>query len=498
MRKLKKISAMLCLVFMLTLMFSMTAFASETDTSSGESTPTQTSTGDAIEDILVDGRFQGALDSISVVTEFIDIWFIRIISLVSFFIISAALLKNVCAGAYVANSKFWDKVADAHQKTEAISLASVKGYFQGGQGVMNTNAGSIKDFFLGIIPNIKAFTDFDDADIEPKAYFMKAIPQMLACVIIGIFIYNGYYRDTAVTVGTMGSVIIERTLGSVNPESFINTIFNTTSWPDFPWDAKESVEAEVKLAIANELKSLVIGNFSDVSSSEQKVTVMQNIVSEINNTVNEDSVWTHGEEGMTYKISGLKGYASADDGSDAQGAISSSANSNDVTYRYKFNLHTIVGNTTKDTSDNMFAYITFTMKEEVSKDAKEASSNASTEFSETQTEEVINKITPAAWSVVGEGKSIGDYFSFTSSTEATLNKELKINVSAFGVEKLSGGSSSTVTAIAGFTKPKLNSDRTVLTLPAGRYQVINSVIQIGNFETKGKGQSQVTLTLVQQ
>ena len=37
--------------------------------------------------------------------------------------------------------------------------------------------------------NIKAFTDFDDADIEPKAYFMKAIPQMCACVIIGIFIF---------------------------------------------------------------------------------------------------------------------------------------------------------------------------------------------------------------------------------------------------------------------------------------------------------------------
>lgn len=81
----------------------------------GELTTTGISdTGNAIQDIMNNPRFEGAISSISKITGFVDIWFARIISLVSFFIISAALLKNACAGAYVANSKFWDKVADAH------------------------------------------------------------------------------------------------------------------------------------------------------------------------------------------------------------------------------------------------------------------------------------------------------------------------------------------------------------------------------------------------
>ena len=132
-------------------------------TNGGELTSTGISdTGNAIQDIMNNPRFEGAISSISKITGFVDIWFARIISLVSFFIISAALLKNACAGAYVANSKFWDKVADAHQKTEALSLQSLRNI---GQSVQSANVGSIKDLLLGFIPNIKAFTDFDDAEI---------------------------------------------------------------------------------------------------------------------------------------------------------------------------------------------------------------------------------------------------------------------------------------------------------------------------------------------
>ena len=43
-------------------------------------------------------------------------------------IISAALLKNVCAGAYVSNDKFWDQVDEAHkapEMTRKVSLGSV-------------------------------------------------------------------------------------------------------------------------------------------------------------------------------------------------------------------------------------------------------------------------------------------------------------------------------------------------------------------------------------
>lgn len=236
-------------------------------------------TGDAITDIMDNQRFQGAIRSINTITGFIDIWFTRIITATAFFIISAAMLKNACAGAYVANSKFWDKVDDAHKKMEALSISSVKGFFQGGQGPMNTTAGGVRDFLLGIIPNIKAFTDFDGADIEPKAYFMKAIPQMCVCVVIGIFIYNGYYRDTAATVGQTGSVIVTRVLGSVNPDAMIDSIFNTTGWPDLPTKNDQSIQGRAEYAIGSAMKTAIASQCKDIKTAPQKAAAISAIAS---------------------------------------------------------------------------------------------------------------------------------------------------------------------------------------------------------------------------
>ena len=267
-------------------------------------------TGDAIADIMDNQRFAGAIGSIQAITEFTDIWFTRIITFVAFFIISAAMLKNVCAGAYCANSKFWDKVAEAHQKSEAVTLAGMKDAFK---NIGNTSVGGVRDAILGFIPNIKAWTDFDDADIEPKAYFMKAIPQMLACIIIGIFIYNGYYRDTAATVGQMGSELIERTLSSVNPESFINKIFNTTGWPDFPTKNDNSLQGQTELAICKELQSLVASEFSDVDSTQEKAAFVANAAKAVRDNTAEqfERFYNVPDAGYSYKITAVKSLATA-------------------------------------------------------------------------------------------------------------------------------------------------------------------------------------------
>lgn len=331
----------------------------------GELTTTGISdTGNAIQDIMNNPRFEGAISSISKITGFVDIWFARIISLVSFFIISAALLKNACAGAYVANSKFWDKVADAHQKTEALSLQNLRNI---GQSVQSANVGSIKDLLLGFIPNIKAFTDFDDADIEPKAYFMKAIPQMIACVVIGIFIYNGYYRDTAATVGEMGSVMIERTLGSVNPDSFINKIFNTTGWPKSPWDQDKSREGKWKQAIYSELKSIAASNYTDITSSQQKaaaVSGMAQMVQDACATIDTASKATPDSEGYVFEMSGIKSYASVrTDGRDTY--MVDETDPNNIRVNLMFDM-TAVGSSTTMTEANRYAYVTFTLKKAAS------------------------------------------------------------------------------------------------------------------------------------
>jgi hypothetical protein len=231
-------------------------------------------TSNAVQDIMNDARFQGAISSIEWLTNFIDHYFTIIISVTAFFIISAALLKNVCAGAYVANHKFWDKVAEAHEKADAVSLAGIKDYF-GGKQFMQTGAGSIKDALLCFVPNIKALTDFDDADIEPKAYFMKAIPQMLVCVIIGVFIYNGYYRDTASAVGSFGSEICNRVFASVDPASFVDKITLTTKTPDNIYESDQTLQGQDTYAISSAIYKVIISNATGLTEETSKEKVMR-------------------------------------------------------------------------------------------------------------------------------------------------------------------------------------------------------------------------------
>ena len=369
------------LTLILTLTLSTQVFAASQGSEGIPESAYIQSTGDAVKDILLDDRFSGALDTISVVTEFIDIWFIRIISLVSFFIISAAMLKNVCAGAYVANSKFWDKVHDAHEVTANASISQTIDYFKGGQ-FKSTSFGSMSKFLLNIVPDIKAFTDFEDADIEPKAYFMKAIPQMIACVCIGIFIYNGFYRDTAAKVGEMGSVLIDRTLNSVNPESLVNSIFNTASWPPIPWENDPSLQGQLKLAVAKELKSIAASNFNDIGTSAQKTAVLQKIVDAIDAKLPSDEAsYTPPSElgeGYVYKVSNVTGNAAADTSISNEGPVPQG--NGDINYTYKFPLNELVVSAT-ETSATQVAYIRFTLKLEASSEKQQLLSTMSSKVS---------------------------------------------------------------------------------------------------------------------
>lgn len=232
-------------------------------------------TGDAVNDILQDGRFAGAIESIAFITKFVDHWFTVIITATAFFIISAAMLRNVMAGAYCSNHKFWDKVAEAHEKADAVSIASI-GQFISGKQFMNTTGGGFRDALLCIVPNIKAWTDFDDVDIEPKQYFMKAIPQMLACIIIGVFIYNGYYRDTAATVGDFGSEICNRVFESIDPAKVVDKVTLTTRTPDNIYKNDPTVEGQYRYAISSALYKVMVSTFNQYTDTNSKTALMRN------------------------------------------------------------------------------------------------------------------------------------------------------------------------------------------------------------------------------
>lgn len=263
-------------------------------------------TGDAVADIMNDQRFSGAISSISWLTERIDYWFTMAITAVAFFIISAALLKNVCAGAYCSNHKFWDKVAEAHEKAEALSISSAMDYVKS-KGFMSTTGGGLRDGLLCLLPNIKALTDFDDVDIAPKQYWMKAIPQMLGCIIIGVFVYNGYYRDTASTVGNFGSEICERIFASVDPVVFVDKLTQTSKAPDNIFKNDATIQGEMCYDISMAIYKAYKSGCKGLSGYEQKCSVMrdcENIAMNFTNQYASD-LFSNTKD-TEYKLSGLK------------------------------------------------------------------------------------------------------------------------------------------------------------------------------------------------
>lgn len=252
-------------------------------------------TSDAVADIMNSDRFAGAISSIEWLTTRIDYWFTMVITAAGFFIISAALLKNACAGAYCANHKFWDKVAEAHEKAESLQLSQL---FGGGikDKIMNISTSGIKDAILCIVPNIKAFTDFDDADIEPKQYFMKAIPQMLGCIIIGVFIYNGYYRDTAASVGNFGSEICSRVFSSVDPATWVDKLTQTTGTPATIYDNDQTLEGKALLQITKSLYKTYLSNAKDLTSTEAKTSLMRDCESKAQSILGAGASGTDGSD----------------------------------------------------------------------------------------------------------------------------------------------------------------------------------------------------------
>lgn len=194
-------------------------------------------TGNAVQDILLSDRFNGAMSSISWLTNLVDTWFIRIITITSFFIIISSVGKNVAAGAVCAYPQFWRKVHEAHEHKALSGLLSRgMGMLKRGGGGAAAGAqgggGGIGEALLAIIPDLMAITEFAETDISPKQYFMKAIPEMIAAVCIGIFIYNGLYRDTLATVGTAGSNIISNLLAAADPDAMTHFLFNYVKEPE--------------------------------------------------------------------------------------------------------------------------------------------------------------------------------------------------------------------------------------------------------------------------
>lgn len=231
----------------------------------------------AAEDILNNPRFEGAISTIKGITEWTDVGFATVITFVAFMIICVAMLKNVLAAAYCAYPKFWDQVNDAHNRKRDSNhqgvIQSVTGLFQNGlQGVTGGGASSqsVGDIIMGIIPDVKHMTDFEGGEFSAKHYFMKAIPQMLVCVALGAFIYNGTYRDVAALWVNTGTTLINRALLEFDPIAMFDDFTGTAGRPVFGSDNAVDQYTKAQNQIATDLYTAIIGTYTDIKSADQK------------------------------------------------------------------------------------------------------------------------------------------------------------------------------------------------------------------------------------
>lgn len=254
----------------------------------------------AVQDILLNPRYEGMMSTISGVTDVVDGAFMTVITFVAFFIISVALLRNVLAGAYCAFPKFWDQVAHAHEDNENTA------FFEQIKGIKDSyktaSMGSIKTFFLRIVPNIKCLTDFEDDTLSAKSYFIKAIPQMIGVVIIGVFIYNGYYRDFTAVIANTGSELIERTVLSFDPVGAFDTIMNTAGKPTFATDGLIDAFSKNKNRVANDIYSAIIAKYTDIKDANSKADLAKDIDAAVEAMFPEDTKSWFGSENGEYDI----------------------------------------------------------------------------------------------------------------------------------------------------------------------------------------------------
>lgn len=253
----------------------------------------------AIDDILNHSRYEGAMESISGISHYIDEISVIFISLTAFLIICVAIWRNVLAAAYAAFPRFWDQVHIAHEAVKD------QGWIQRIQNIkteyVNFNMGTIKQMLMRLCPDVVVLTDFEDDTVEPKTYWTKAIAQMIAVVMIGVFIYNGYYRDVTVQVANFGSVMFERVVLETDPVAIFDSVLNSAGKPEFSTDGSADYSEQQMNDIQTDIYAKVIGKYTDISTARDKAELAASIELVVNTLMNQPLADKSGSDGSTVR-----------------------------------------------------------------------------------------------------------------------------------------------------------------------------------------------------
>ena len=214
---------------------------------------------DPSQNLFSENWTEGNLYTISGIVDKLGSFACTAISFVGFFIVIFSILKNAFSGLYVVNPNFWDKVDEV--KKAAITGGQNAIQSMGGQNgnQVAQKLGGMFTFILGMIPNVRALTDFDDdvdaASIDKKQYFMKSIPLLVAQILIGMLIFFGYPSKIANWIGTGATHALSVVLNNVDPIAFIEGFSDNFVQYNLTTDgsvdkAEQNVNAAVKEGVA--------------------------------------------------------------------------------------------------------------------------------------------------------------------------------------------------------------------------------------------------------
>lgn len=228
----------------------------------------------------------GDLSSIEAIKNLLAVIAVTVISFVGFGIVISTIMKNAVAGLYATNPRLWDKVNSA-KKRHAEGSSSNR--WQG-----------IADTLLSWFPDIKGFTDFEDGNaVDPKGYFMRAIPAMIISVFVGIFIFYGYPTKVAEKFGAIGREVLDVALANVNPVEWVSNIYTKFTKPDFATDGAQDDYNKAINDISSTVWTAYVGKLTDMTK-EKRVEVGYKIEDWIIQTSTEYSQYTNTDQ---YKMS---------------------------------------------------------------------------------------------------------------------------------------------------------------------------------------------------
>lgn len=222
---------------------------------------------------------QGALSSISPVVAILSQITVVVLSIVGFGIVNFALIKNAVNALYWVAPKHWDKVDQVKRANLTMSnLTGAAGAANGDVGANNQVMqliGSVASLMYSVLPNIKAMSDFgvDDngkaVNVDPKIYFMKALPLAVVQIFIGVFVFNGYPAQVAETFSKAGTEVFDLVLANTDPVALVKKIPTSFAFYSLSTD---SAEDDVSVVVNEAAKSAIktyLGTFNDVQQEKR-------------------------------------------------------------------------------------------------------------------------------------------------------------------------------------------------------------------------------------